>query len=498
MIMKASVVIPVYNNWHFTRGCLESLCDIAGSEEVEVIVVDDRSSDETQSQLPVEFPWARVVRNVRNLGFAGSCNRGAAEARGRYIVFLNNDVKTHPGWLEQMAAVPDERPDVGLVAAKLLYPDGTIQHAGVVFDEGLTGYHIYLGYGGDFPPANIAREYAVVTAACLLVRAALFRELGGFDEGYFNGFEDFDLCLAARQRGWKVWYEPGAVITHFESKTVESLPPVHCQRNAARFFRKWRGKLSCDEGRYYREDGFPEAVFPLLRGLFRGDGCEMLIRKWRVGVGAASEVRAALEEYRIGASKYGVDVEIVESPDESAEGILREGAGCTEERISLDARPEGGSLRAWSLAGGRLRAGKRYGDRGEPLFFQVAQACRDLHDSLFAGYESSVRQHLSLNRGGEARAIAEELVKFFPHNPASWKALGDADPERADEAYRAALKLDGGNTHVAVALGDLLLSRGDFAGARQCVERLLRLKPFIMPARFIQLKAALGLRGAAR
>jgi len=268
---------------------------------------------------------------------------------------------------------------------------------------------------------------------------------------------------------------------------------VHCQKNFRRFIGRWRGRLVHDDESRYREDGFAPAVAPFLRGLFRGDRREFFVRRWSVSAKTDAAVRAALEVYAEEASSFGLEVEVRESPEagRAAVGVLRQGARHTEERIVLAAGEKAGG--AWELCDGRLRALRQYGGGGEPLFFQFSQACFDFHGRAFSRYLAAATRCLSEGRPDEAAEIAEELVRFFPHDPASWISLGGAGGERAIEAYRKALKLDSGNTAAAVLLGGLLLAEGDFAGARSCVERLLRIKPLILPARLVQMKALLKL-----
>src|SRR5262249_39071833 len=139
----------------------------------------------------------RVISNAENAGFARACNQGAAIAQAPYLVFLNNDTIPLRGWLEALVDEVERRPEVAIVGSKLLYADGTLQHAGVSFPRVVYGpYHVYRGLPGTLPAACRRRELRAVTAACMLVRHTVFATRGGFDEGYRNGFEDVDLCLS--------------------------------------------------------------------------------------------------------------------------------------------------------------------------------------------------------------------------------------------------------------------------------------------------------------
>lgn len=269
-----SIVIPCWNRAEYTARCLEAIAAATpDSVPYEVVLVDNGSTDATPDLLAGLEGDVQVLTNAENLGFARACNQGAAAARGRYVLFLNNDTEPRPGWLEAMLRVAAEEPDFGIAGAKLLYPDGTIQHAGVVFTARAEGkyvvagdhrdkdilidllpYHLYRRMPADAPFVNRRRDFQAVTGACLLIENALFRELGGFDERYRNGFEDVDLCLKVLQCGKRVIYTPEAVLTHHES--VSEGRNDHDLENARLFRERWLDFLVADDDRFYREDGF--------------------------------------------------------------------------------------------------------------------------------------------------------------------------------------------------------------------------------------------------
>lgn len=269
-----SIVIPCWNRADYTQRCLGALADSTpDSLNFEVVLVDNGSTDGTAELLAGLEGDVQVITNATNLGFARACNQGAEAARGKHVLFLNNDTEPHPGWLEAMLRVATEEPDAGIVGAKLLYPDGTIQHAGVVFTgraEGkfvvagehrdkdvfidLLPYHLYRRMPADAPYVSKLRDFQAVTGACLLIDTALFRELGGFDETYRNGFEDIDLCMKVLKKGKRVIYTPKAVVTHHES--ISEGRNDHDLENARIFRERWLDFLVADDDRFYREDGF--------------------------------------------------------------------------------------------------------------------------------------------------------------------------------------------------------------------------------------------------
>lgn len=234
-----SIIIPVFNNYFYTRMCLQALRQHrAAGPSFEVIIIDNGSTDNTSALLS-EFAGdlGQVVRNPTNRGFAVASNQGARCARGEFIVFLNNDVVVEHGWLEAMVAAARFDPSIGGVGARLLYPDGTIQHAGVVFGPDHHPHHAFLGYPGDWPDALRSREYQAVTGACMLVKRKLFEVVGGFDESYLNAFEDTDLCLKIRQSGQRLLYCAEAVGYHFESPTPGRF--FRNDENCAQFLERW-------------------------------------------------------------------------------------------------------------------------------------------------------------------------------------------------------------------------------------------------------------------
>ena len=219
-IYDCSVIIPVWNRCELTRACIEALTKTIDQISWELIVVDNHSTDETTAFLSTLSGDVQIIHNQDNMGFAKACNQGAQAARGKYLVFLNNDTIPQPDWLRPLVSEVEEHPEVGVVGSKLLYADGSIQHAGVVFMRShLIPYHIYRGVLNTIPAVNQRREFQAVTAACMLVRRELFEGVQGFHEGFSNGFEDVDLCLKVREKGYHVIYQPRSVVYHLESQT---------------------------------------------------------------------------------------------------------------------------------------------------------------------------------------------------------------------------------------------------------------------------------------
>lgn len=267
---RCSIVIPVHGRAGLTARCLDALLATPDPDRLEIIVVDDGSPDHTTEVLDGYGPAISVVRLERNTGFATACNRGAAVAGGELLVFLNNDVLPRPGWLSALVNRLDGHPQAAAVGAKLLYPDGTIQHAGVVFGQDRQPRHIYAGFPGDHPAVNRSRPYQAVTAACMLVRRPVFEDVGGFHTGYRNGLEDVDLCLRLGQAGHEVHYSHHSVLEHLESVTRgRSSPDIDA--GIRRFQDRWGDDVRPDDIEYYVRDGLLtlayDELYPVRVGL---------------------------------------------------------------------------------------------------------------------------------------------------------------------------------------------------------------------------------------
>jgi GT2 family glycosyltransferase len=254
-----SVVIPAYNKWEYTFRCLMALAHHTRDVAHEVIVIDNASSDETAQALP-QLEKIRFQRNPSNLGFARACNQGAALARGRYLVFLNNDTEPRAGWLSAMVRVVEARPEVAVVGNLLLFPDGTIQHAGVIFGYGvpfpITPFHAH--YRQPAEAGRAPAELRAVTAACMLIRAQVFATVGGFDEGYVNGYEDVDLCFKVGRTGAKIVYTPDSVVVHHESVSEGRFASDGA--NIDRLNERWLGHLGAGGFEVDVRDEIPPAT----------------------------------------------------------------------------------------------------------------------------------------------------------------------------------------------------------------------------------------------
>jgi GT2 family glycosyltransferase/glycosyltransferase involved in cell wall biosynthesis len=236
---SASIVIPVFNQFAHTLACLRALAAHPPRVPVEVIVVDDGSSDATAAAL-AQVAGLHYHRRAANGGFIAACNDGATLARGEYLVFLNNDTAPQPGWLDALLQTFDGHPDIGLVGAQLLYPDGRLQEAGgVVFADG-SGWNYGRFDSPDDPRYGYLRDADYASGAAIAIPRALFTRLGGFDPRYAPAYyEDTDLAFAVRAAGLRVCYQPASRVVHDEGTSsgtdTGSGAKAFQVRNQARF-----------------------------------------------------------------------------------------------------------------------------------------------------------------------------------------------------------------------------------------------------------------------
>lgn len=239
--MNISVIVPAYNHLPEVMACLNSLRHFCQNRyDIEFLVQDDYSTEySAEAVIPLEI--AIPQRNPVNVGFGANCNAGAARARGDILLFVNQDVYGVPGWSDRwdvklLAAF--ENPEVGIVGARLLYPNGSVQNAGGLYDAKCQPFHRCLGYSNPHvEEVATAQEVSWTTGAALAVRRELFDKVGGFDPAYVRGyFEDVDLCERVKGMGYGVWYEPAVTFIHMTGTTGGSPYFMH---NAGVFFNRW-------------------------------------------------------------------------------------------------------------------------------------------------------------------------------------------------------------------------------------------------------------------
>jgi GT2 family glycosyltransferase len=253
-----SIVVPVHNRAALTKRCLDSV--LSGLPDgCRIVVVDDASSDSTPHLLVGYGDAIEVVQMPRNSGYASACNRGAEVAGGEMLVFLNNDTEPQLGWLEALVRHMEKNPAAAAIGAKLLYPNGSVQHAGVVIGQDGYPHNLYAGFPAEHPAVNRSRCLQAVTGACMLVCRGAFEAANGFDGGFHNSMEDVDLCLRIGEAGGEVHYCHEAVVTHMESASRGRLD--HFEQSVLRWRERWRGRVRRDDLAIYAEDGLIDVEY---------------------------------------------------------------------------------------------------------------------------------------------------------------------------------------------------------------------------------------------
>lgn len=242
-----SIIIPAYNKAIYTFNCLKSILDNT-TVSYEVIVIDDNSNDETEKML-TSFEDIKYIRNKENLGFIESCNFGAERSCGKYLIFLNNDTMVTPNWCKNLIDVYEKFDDVGIVGAKLIYPDGKLQEAGsIIFNDG-SGWNYGKFDTPTKPEYNFIRKVDYCSGACIAIKKELFFKVGKFDTLFKPAYyEDTDLAMKIREENLNVYYQPFCEIIHFEGITsgtdTSSGIKKYQEINKEKFYDKWQSILS--------------------------------------------------------------------------------------------------------------------------------------------------------------------------------------------------------------------------------------------------------------
>ena len=221
-------------------GCLRALAVNTKDVPFEVIVVENGVDPSVSDNLAFGVSGVKIIRSGVNRGFAGGCNLGARQARGVYLVLLNDDAEPEPGWLAPLVEAA-ETPGVGAVGGRVLLSDGTLQEAGSIIWKDGSSYGVGRDLPGDAVSLRFRRRVEYCSALNFLVRRDMWNELGGLDEGYFPAYyEDVDFCLKIAERGSIVLYEPRSVVRHFESRSsTQRYKEYLCLTHRRKLLERW-------------------------------------------------------------------------------------------------------------------------------------------------------------------------------------------------------------------------------------------------------------------
>ena len=304
---RASIILLAWKRIDLLLTCLRSLSDTLRSDiAYEVVVVLQEATPSLKDALRSQTEGVRLVESQVNLGFGGGCNLGVSVARGEYLVLLNDDCVVAPRWLDWLVATADANPLAGAVSSLILFPDGRIQEAGAVVWADGSATHVGREAPGDSLEWHFVRQVDYDSACSLLVTRRAWDKVGGFDSRYHPiYYEDVDLCLAIRDAGYQVLFEPRSRLWHHESASAEDFfKRFLFRRNQKQLQQKWAAILDCH---IPAEPSSPAAV---ARAAWRARGAprRVLIIDDRVPESSSGTGRMLTAALDLAASGYAVSV----------------------------------------------------------------------------------------------------------------------------------------------------------------------------------------------
>ncbi len=260
---KVSVIIPLYNQWNLTYDCLHSLREHTDTEAIEVIAVDNGSTDATSKDCPdvgrsLFGENFHFIRLEKNSNFGPACNLGAAKAKNEYLFFLNNDTLLTKNWLDPLVNAFTENNRLGAVGPLLTYPDGRVQHMGVCLSPVRNVCHLYHQFPAAHRVVHKKRSLQAITAAAMLMPQKIFEQTEGFYPGYRNGFEDLDLCARIRRQNLELTCIAASRVVHLTSQSEGRFDAD--RENATLFTKRCHEDYTPDEHLWAYEDGFSLAL----------------------------------------------------------------------------------------------------------------------------------------------------------------------------------------------------------------------------------------------
>lgn len=243
-----SIVIPVYNQFEFTYHCVESILKNSGDITYEILIGNDCSTDLT-TRIDSILPGVKCITNEKNLRFVLNCKNAAKYAKGKYLLFLNNDTQVQENWLEPLVTLIESADDIGMVGSKLIYPDGLLQEAGGILWRDGSAWNYGNRQNPSLPEFNYVKEVDYISGASIMLPRTLWEEIGGFDETFVPAYcDDSDLAFTVRKKGYRVLYQPKSVVVHFEGVSngtdTASGQKQYQIVNSMKFYQKWKEELA--------------------------------------------------------------------------------------------------------------------------------------------------------------------------------------------------------------------------------------------------------------
>jgi len=254
--IKLSIIIVSWNTRELLADCLESVWQEIAPEQqesVETLVVDNASSDGSNSMVRERFPWVQLIENDQNVGFAGANNQAIQRSSGRYVLLLNPDTKLLSGSLTALLTFMDEHPEAGAAGSRLLNADGSLQTscypAPTLWREVWRLFHMdtvypYGTYKMSRWSQEAPRDVDVIQGAALIIRREALQQVGTLDDSYFMYSEEVDLCYRIQRAGWRLYWVPLSRVIHYGGQSTQQVAAtmfLHLYRGKLLFFKKHHG-----------------------------------------------------------------------------------------------------------------------------------------------------------------------------------------------------------------------------------------------------------------
>ena len=249
-----SIIIPVHNKFIYTYNCIHSIIKINPIVPYEIIIADDMSTDKTK-EIEKIIKNIIVIHNDKIFYFLINCNKASKFAKGKYLIFLNNDTLVHKEWLSSLLLLIESDEKIGMVGSKFLFPNGKLKEAGgIVWNDG-EPENFGKNKKANMPEYNYVKEVDYISGASFIIRKSLWEIIGGFDERFSPSyFEDTDLAFTLRKYGYKVMYQPKSTVIHYEGisngKDLKSGIKKYQERNKEIFVDKWKNELKSQENKF--------------------------------------------------------------------------------------------------------------------------------------------------------------------------------------------------------------------------------------------------------